>query len=637
MIAISCKDIQKIYGIDEILAGINFTINTGDKIGLIGVNGAGKTTLIKILTGIESKDAGDIFIGKDLTIGYLEQNTRIDSEISAFDYCASVFESVFELEHKMRALEQDMQHMPPNQQHPILDTYAALQTKFEQLDGYTVSSKIRGVLNGLGFTEKEHQKPINQLSGGQKSRVGIARLLLTKPDILFLDEPTNHLDIEAIKWLETYLKEYEGTIVMISHDRYFLDQIVTRILEVENKSIQEYTGNYSAYLTQKKARIESELKQYEQQQKEIQKQEEIIRRFKGHGTEKLTKRAKSREKRLAQMSLVERPTFFKNHFKLHLKSFAKSGKDVLQVENLYKSYGSHTVLKDLSFEIYNGERIGLVGPNGVGKTTLFKILIQEIDANSGKIHWGHHVHPGYYDQELGNLQLNKTVIEEIHDENPTLTLTEVRSLLGAFLFEGDDIEKQIRQLSGGERSRVSLLKLMLSDFNTLFLDEPTNHLDIYAKESLEDALLSYDGTLVAISHDRFFLNKICTKIFELTENGLAVYWGNYDYFQLKKEEATAFETAPISDSNTNKTRLKEKQRKEKEAQQALKKQKQTLKALETSIETHEEKVHQLELDLCDESIYSDPDKSAEVQRDIKRLKDELVELYSQLDEYLEIL
>jgi ATP-binding cassette subfamily F protein 3 len=634
MIALSCNNISKAYGIVEILDQISFTVNVGDKVGLIGVNGAGKTTLIKILTGVETRDSGDIFIAKDLTIGYLEQNTRIDTTISAFDYCESVFSDVFEIENSLRKLEMDMQSTPPDQQAGILEAYAKLQHRFEVLDGYSVNSRIKGILNGLGFAEEDHQKPINQLSGGQKSRVGIARLLLKKPDILFLDEPTNHLDIDAIKWLEGYLKDYSGTIVMISHDRYFLDQIVSKIFEIEDDVLTEYTGNYSQFVTQKQARFESELKQYEIQQKEIQKQEEIIRRFKGHGTEKLTKRAKSREKRLARLSPLERPKVFKKHFRMTLKAGAKSGKDILKVEHLSKSYDALKVFSDLSFEIYNGERIGLIGANGVGKTTLFKILINQLSSDSGEIHWGHNVYPGYYDQELRNLHLEKTILEEIHDENPELTLTEVRSLLGAFLFEGDDYEKRIEQLSGGERSRVSLLKLMLSTSNLLFLDEPTNHLDLYSKETLEEALLGYDGTLVSISHDRYFLNKICTKIFEMTEDGLNIYWGNYDYYLEKKD---ASETPVSVPEPVNRTRAKDQQKKEKELQTALKKQKQALKALESEIESSEQSLHELELLLCDEAVYSNPEKSMEIQQEITQIKKLLEKLYASLDEYLDIL
>ncbi|MDW7662490.1 MAG: ABC-F family ATP-binding cassette domain-containing protein [Bacillota bacterium] len=635
MIALSCNNIHKSYGIETILEDISFTISVGDKVGLIGVNGAGKTTLIKILTGIESKDDGEIFISKDMSIGYLEQNTRIDLTISAFDYCEEIYADVFEVEKQLRALEIEMQNIQPEDQKRIFDQYTLAQERFEAMDGYAVGSRIRGILNGLGFEEIDHHKPINQLSGGQKSRIGIARLLLKQPDILFLDEPTNHLDIDAIKWLENYLKDYTGTIVMISHDRYFLDQVATKIFEIESGELVEYTGNYTHFIHQKNMQYEADLKRFEVQSKEIQKQEEIIRRFKGHGTEKLAKRAKSREKRLAHTAPLERPKLFRSHFKIDLKAGSKSGKDVLKVEDLKKTYDHLKVFENVSFEIYKGERIGLIGPNGVGKTTLFKILISQLEPDEGTITWGHHVMPGYYDQELRNLHLEKSILEEIHDDNPALSLTAVRSLLGAFLFTNDDIEKKINQLSGGERSRVSLLKLMLSTSNILFLDEPTNHLDLYSKETLEDALLGYDGTLVSISHDRYFLNKICSKIFEMTPEGLIVYWGNYDYYQEKKSENLILENPVEEKPVLSKTKQKDQQKREKEILIAEKRKRAALGSLEEEIESLEDDLHTLELSLCVESVFSDPERSLEVQREIVQIKDGLNALYMQLDEMLE--
>ena len=634
MIALSCTGLNKAFGIEPLLEDINFTINAKDKIGLIGVNGAGKTTLMKILMGIESKDSGDLFFAKDLTVGYLEQNTNLDYTHSAFDYCEEVFAEVYALELKMRALEQKMHE---DHSKETMNAYSILQETFEKLDGYSISSRIRGVLTGLGFTEEETVRPINQLSGGQKSRVGVARLLLKRPDILFLDEPTNHLDIAAIKWLEGFLKDYPGTLIMISHDRYFLDQIVTRVFEIEDCELTAYNGNYSDFIKQKKAAYEAELKKFESQQKELNKQETLIRKFKERGTEKLAKRAKSREKRLAHMEIIEQPKLFKAHFKIDLKSGYKSGKDVLAVKTLGKIYGSKEVFHDVSFEVYKGDRIGLIGPNGVGKTTLFKILLGELKPDLGELVWGHHVVPGYYDQELNNLNLDNTVLEEIHDDNPKLSLTEVRNLLGAFLFTGDDIEKRIGMLSGGERGRVSLLKLMLSTSNLLFLDEPTNHLDLYAKETLEEALLNYDGTLITISHDRYFLNKICTKVFELSPEGIEVFWGNYDYYQQKKIEQEAPVADVPADSGLTKTKQKELQRKEKEQKAEVKRQKTALSDLEKAIATSEEALHALEMALCEPEVYSDPIKSQETQQAISKQKLQIERLYSELDELLELL
>lgn len=637
MIALSCSGISKTYGIDTIIEDISFTINAGDKVGLIGVNGAGKTTLMKILSGIESKDAGDLFIAKDMSTGYLEQNTQINLNISAFDYCEEIFSDVFDIEQKMRALEAKMADVDAPDYQKTLNDYSRLQEAFDGHGGYAISSKIRGVLNGLGFDPSEHTKPINQLSGGQKSRVGIARLLLRQPDILFLDEPTNHLDIDAIKWLETFLKEYPGTIVLISHDRYFLDQVTTHIFEIEDHELIAYKGNYSSFIRQKAANYESALKRFEIEQKALQKQEELIRKFKERGTEKLAKRAKSREKRLAHVSPVERPKVFKAHFKINLSAGFKSGSDILKVEKLSKAYEAQPVFSGLDFEMYSGERIGLIGPNGVGKTTLFKVLIGALQADEGKMLWGHNVLSAYYDQELKNLHLEKKVIEEIHDTHPNLTLTEVRTLLGAFLFSNDDVEKYIHQLSGGERSRVSLLKLMLSKANVLFLDEPTNHLDIYSKETLEDALLSYDGTLMAISHDRYFLNKVCSKIFELTPEGLNVYWGNYDYAMEKKLEKALGDAVVDQGPELTKTQQKEIQRKEKEAKAAIRKSKNRMAELEQAIELSEETLASLEEQLCDPEVFSNPEKTLDIQKEMTRLTDEIAESYSELEELLEIL
>jgi len=634
MIALSCTGLSKAFGIDTILEDIGFTINAKDKVGLIGVNGAGKTTLMKILMGIETKDSGDIFVAKDLTVGYLEQNTNLDISHSAYDYCEEVFADIYAIEQQLRSIEEQMK---TNHSDGILNEYSHLQEKFEKCDGYSISSRIRGILTGLGFSENDYTRPINQLSGGQKSRVGVARLLLRKPDILFLDEPTNHLDIEAIKWLEGFLQDYPGTIIMISHDRYFLDQICTRIFEIEDCELTEYSGNYTQFIVQKKANYEAELKKYESQQREINKQETLVRKFKERGTEKLAKRARSREKRLSHMELIEQPKLFHAHFKIDLKSGVKSGKDVLVARYLGKSYGEKNVFHDVNFEMYKGDRIGLIGPNGVGKTTLFKILLGNLNPDSGELLWGHHILPGYYDQELNTLNLENTVLEEIHNDNPKLTLTEVRSLLGAFLFTGDDIEKHIYKLSGGERGRVSLLKLMLSSSNVLFLDEPTNHLDLYSKETLEEALLNYDGTMLTISHDRYFLNKICTKIYELSASGIETFWGNYDYYQQKLAEQSTIGTVDVQESSITKTKQKEIARKEKEKKFEVKRQKLALNELEQTISQSEETLHDLELELCKPEIYLDHTLALKTQQQIQSLKEEIAELYSSLDTLLESL
>jgi len=634
MIALSCTNITKSYGVDTILEDISFTASSGDKIGLIGVNGAGKTTLMKILTGETARDSGEIFTAKEMSIGYLAQHTETDSNMTAFDYCLEVFETVLSMEKQMRALEKQLATATPETSEALLQEYAFLQESFDHASGYAIDSNVRGVLNGLGFEEDAYDKPIQTLSGGQKSRVGIARLLLKKPDILLLDEPTNHLDIAAIKWLETYLRDYSGTLILISHDRYFLDQVTTKIYEIEQKHLTIYTGNYSKYLQMKKERFDAALKKYEIQQKEIQKQEALIRGYKERGTEKLAKRAKSREKRLDKVDRVDKPNLFKAHFSIHLQSNIQSGKDVMSVSHLSKSYNGIPVIKDLSFDIYRGEKIGLIGPNGVGKTTLFKLLLQHIHADSGTVNYGHHVDTGYYDQELQNLSEHATVLDEIHDAHTYMTLTEVRSLLGAFLFSGDDIEKRTTALSGGEKSRLSLLKLMLSGANFLLLDEPTNHLDLQAKEALEEALTAYDGTVFAISHDRYFLNTICTKIFDLTPTGLNVYLGNYDYYLLKLEETLQEETKIDDTEQLTKTKQREIMRREKEKKAENRALKTSLEQCENKIHFEEEELHKLQLALCDEAVFSDNNRAKEVNDAIQAKIEHIETLYLELDEII---
>ena len=634
MIALSCTNIIKSYGIETILENISFTASSGDKIGLIGVNGAGKTTLMKILTGEVTRDSGDIFTAKDMSIGYLAQHTETDSTTTAFDYCLEVFEDILSMEQKMRALEKALATATPESSEALLRDYAFLQETFDQASGYAVDSNVRGVLNGLGFEQDAYEKPLQALSGGQKSRVGIARLLLKKPDILLLDEPTNHLDITAIKWLETYLREYSGTLILISHDRYFLDQVTTKIYEIEQKHLTIYTGNYSQYLHVKKERFEAALKKYEIQQKEVQKQEALIRGYKERGTEKLAKRAKSREKRLDKVERIDKPNLFKAHFSIHLQSNVQSGKEVLSVSHLSKSYGGAPVIKDLSFDIYRGEKIGLIGPNGVGKTTLFKLLLQQIATDSGSVRYGHHVDTGYYDQELQNLSENATVLDEIHDAHTYMTLTEVRSLLGAFLFAGDDIEKSVTALSGGEKSRLSLLKLMLSGANFLLLDEPTNHLDLQAKEALEEALSAYDGTVFAISHDRYFLNTICTKIFELTPAGLNVYVGNYDYYLQKLEETLREDNESDDAEQLTKTKQREIMHREKEKKSEERALKASLEKCEHQIHLEEEALHKLQLSLCDEAVFSDSNRAKEVNDAILAKTESIESLYLELDEII---
>ncbi len=507
MIILSCNSIYKSYVVDMILEDISFNIEDGDKIGLVGLNGSGKTTLLDVLVGETPMDRGDIYIRKDLNIGYLKQHAKLDSQNTIFDECLLVFKPLMDMEARLRELEKGIGHEGAKGQSEKLDKlmneYSHLLEKFDELNGYGYRSEIKGVLKGLGFKEDEFDKSVNVLSGGQKARLSLAKLLLEKPDLLLLDEPTNHLDIDAINWLESYLKEYKGAVLVISHDRYFLDNLVNRIFHLENRKLKVYNTNYSKFMERRKKELEVLKKTYENQQKEIKRQEEIIKRFSNYGDRRYIKQAQSRQKLLDRMKTVDKPMDSKR-MKITFEPKVKSGRDVLRVEGLGKSFDDFKLLEDINFTIYRGEKVGLIGPNGIGKTTLFKMILGQIPHDEGEIILGHHVHIGYFDQEQTNLNLNNTVIDEIWDENPKLDHYQIRTILSRFMFIGDDIFKEIEELSGGERGRLALLKLMLSKANFLMMDEPTNHLDIYSKEVLEDALNDYEGTLLVISHDRYF-------------------------------------------------------------------------------------------------------------------------------------
>lgn len=637
MIALSVNQVYKSFGVTSILEDISFTVSQGDKVGLIGRNGAGKTTLFKILKGEYTADNGNIYMAKGAEVGYLEQIPALESAVTLFDYCLEIFRPLLDQESQLRQLEHDIADFGKKGQEPpksLLDDYSHKLEDFQRHNGYGFRSEVRGVLKGLGFSDGEFERSVSELSGGQKSRLGIGRLLLRRPEILLLDEPTNHLDIQAVSWLESFLKSYDGTLIIISHDRYFLDQIVTKVFEVENKALTTYTGNYSDYVKQKAQIFETALRTYEQQQKVVEKQEEIIRRFKGHGTEKLVKRAKSREKMLEKMDMVDRPIQYTKRAKIHLSTRIKSGEDVLFAEGLSKSYGEKHLFSNVDLSVFRGERIGLIGPNGIGKTTLFKMIMGNEPYDQGKIKYGHHVEIGMYDQEQSNLNPQNDLVSEISDEDPRLSVTEIRGMLGGFLFHGDDVYKKIHQLSGGEKGRVSLLKLMMSEANLLLMDEPTNHLDIDSKEALEDALEGYDGTIIVISHDRYFLNKICTKIIDLTPDGAVTYLGNYDYFK-EKTSAPLADALDIDEPAKTKTQAKEDRRKEKEKQMQERQKKQGITQLESRIETIETELSDIEAMLCEESVYSDSKLVKELGEQMTRLKEELENCYSEWAELSE--
>ena len=545
MIVLSATEITKEYGTDVILKDVSFHVNAGDRIGLIGQNGAGKTTLLKILAGDMPYEHGNIFVSSDLTIGYLRQKDDFSPDATVLEEVYRIFAPLKQAEEEMHRLSDEIALCAEKGEavDRLLERYDALQTKFERDGGYSYKSEIGGVLSSMAFDESFYSKKISMLSGGERTRLALACMLLRKPDLLMLDEPTNHLDIGTLKWLEQYLKAYKGTILVISHDRYFLDQLVNRIFEVENHKLYTYEGNYSTFAEKKAARRAAEMKKYEKQQTEIARQEEIIRRFKQHNTEHLTKRALSREKMLEHMERAERPEDLPDKVKIKFRQDYKSGNDVLLGEQLAKGFGAgetrRELFREVDFDIKRGERICIVGPNGVGKTTLLKIMMGLIPPDSGRIKKGHNVAFGYYDQGQRLLNDANTVLGELKEAYHLYSDTDMRSILGRFLFRGEDVFLDVGSLSGGEKARLSLLKMMLCGANTLILDEPTNHLDIDSKEIFEEALLDFEGTVIVVSHDRYFLNRIPTRIFELSPDGITEYLGNYDYYTEKRQAAAS--------------------------------------------------------------------------------------------------
>ncbi|MDO5780715.1 MAG: ABC-F family ATP-binding cassette domain-containing protein, partial [Clostridium sp.] len=565
MIILSCKDICKSYGIRDVLKDITFSINDGDKVGIIGANGEGKSTLFKIITKEISQDSGEIFIDKNKTLGYLSQNLALDSDKNIYEEALSVFHELLNIEERLSSLEIKMNE-PYDENNAsyhdkLIKDYTTLQDIYSHKGGYVYKGEISRVLKGLGFTEDDFYKSINTLSGGQKTRVALCKLLLRKPDIILLDEPTNHLDLEAISWLEDYMKNYKGTVLVISHDRFFLDSVTTSTFEVIGGKVECYNVPYSKFIDLRKKNYEAKLKAYNLQQAEIKRQEAIIERFRSFNREKSIRAAESREKALDKMERIEAPTHEKEGSKIKFEASIKSGYDVLHIEDMNKSYGEKTLFTNLNIDLKRGEKVALIGENGRGKTTLFKIIMDKVEADKGIKVLGTNVNVGYYDQEQSDLNLDKTILDEVWDEFPNLTTSKLRSYLASFLFTGDDVFKVINTLSGGEKCRINLLKLMLSKSNLLLLDEPTNHLDIISREALEDAILEYDGTLMVISHDRYFLNKVIGRILELKEEGVSEYLGNYSYYQEKKLNPTRFEDYEELANGKTKTQLKDEKKK----------------------------------------------------------------------------
>lgn len=643
MIMLSCNKVSKSFGVETILENISFSVNEGDKIGIVGVNGTGKTTLFKVITGILPHDRGEIFTSKNCRLGYLEQNTNFYSEKTIYGEVVSVFSDLIGAEEELRSLEHQIASLSDkggssgDQLKKTMDIYGKKYEEFEKNNGYAYKSEVRGTLKGLGFSDEEMDKSVNVLSGGEKTRVLLAKLLLSKPSLLLLDEPTNHLDADAIEWLEGFLRSYEETIMIISHDRYFLDQSVNRIFEMENKNLTTYNGNYTDYQKQAKINREIRLRQYENQQRDIKKQEESIERLKAYGREKHLKRARSKEKMLDKVDRLEKPQELRKKARFNFVLRHHSGNDVLKVQGLAKSFDDRKLFEGVDFDLYRGEKVALIGPNGVGKSTLFKIIMGDESQDHGDYKLGQGVDIAYFHQEQKSLNLENTIIDEVWDDNPHMTQTEVRNLLGAFLFEGEDVFKSIRSLSGGERARVAILKLILSRSNLLLLDEPTNHLDIDSKEVLEDALKEYEGTLLTISHDRYFLNTVVDRILVLKPDGVEEYLGNYEYYQnKKKQESEKSHLADMEDQvSKTKTQIREERRREKELKKNENKAKKLIKDLEVEIELTEKQIGGLDHMLCQEEVYTSPERMKEVNQEKSDLEKRLSKLYDKWEQIIE--
>ena len=636
---LACQNICKAFGDNEVLKNASFHIEEREKAAIVGINGAGKSTLLKIIIGEMAADDGQTVINKGATIGYLAQHQEMQSGNTIFDELLTVKQDVLDLEARIRSMELSMKQAEGAELQELMDQYARLSHEFEQKNGYAWKSEITGVLKGLGFTEEDFSKHVDTLSGGQKTRVSLGKLLLSKPDIIMLDEPTNHLDMGSITWLETFLMNYQGAVLIVSHDRYFLNRVVTKVIEIDQGEVTTFMGNYSDYAQKKAMLREAQMQAYLNQQREIKHQEEVIAKLKSFNREKSIKRAESREKMLDKLDVLDKPSEVKADMHIELEPRVVSGNDVLTVLGLSKAFPPQTLFKDIDFEIKRGERVALIGSNGTGKTTILKILNQVLPADEGEVHLGSRVQIGYYDQEHHVLHMEKTVFEELSDAYPTLTNTKIRNVLAAFLFTGDDVFKRIKDLSGGERGRVSLAKLMLSEANFLILDEPTNHLDIVSKEVLEDALNHYTGTVLFVSHDRYFINTVATRILELENQGLTNYIGNYDYYLEKKETMVNFTAAPSkmvsveeATADTD-SKLDWKQQKEQQAQ--LRKKQNELKKVESRIEELEDRDKEIDAELEKKEIFTNVAEVTKLSKEKDAIQTKLEELYEKWEELSE--
>lgn len=638
---LACQNISKAFGTKEILHDVNFHINEKEKIAIVGINGSGKTTLLKIIMGEETPDNGQVIIAKDTTIGYLSQHQDISFDNTIYGEMLATKQYILDLETSIRKLEKDMKHAEGEELEKILETYNRLSSKYDRDNGYSYESEITGVLKGLGFSPEDYDRHINTLSGGQKMRIALGRLLLTRPDLIILDEPTNHLDMPSISWLEGFLASYSGSVLIVSHDRYFIDRIVTKVIEIDNKKATIYHGNYT-YFADKRAELRaSMMKAYLNQQAQIKHQEAVITKLKQFNREKSIKRAESREKMLDKIDVLDKPTEITSEMRLTLEPSVESGNDVLTVSHLAKSFGKEALFTDLDFEIKRGEKVALIGGNGTGKTTILKMINHIVSKDAGTIALGSRVHIGYYDQEHQVLSLHKTIFEEISDAYPDLNNTKIRNVLAAFLFTGDDVFKKIEDLSGGERGRVSLAKLMLSPANFLILDEPTNHLDIQSKSILEDAIRSYTGTVLVVSHDRYFINRIATRILELKDQKLYSFIGNYEYYDSHKEQvytaaaAVAPESADsVPDTTAPVSSAKDDYKKQKEEQARIRKKENDIKKTEQQIEQIEAEISEIDREFEKPEIATNSAKLGELSKKREELSSKLSALYEAWEDLL---
>ena len=667
---LACKNITKSYGTDVILNQVSFHINEREKAAIVGINGAGKSTLLKIIMGELAADEGEVILAKDATIGYLAQHQELSSESTIYDEMLTVKADVIRLEENIRSLERQMKEVDGEELTRLLNTYTRLTHEFEHKNGYAYKSEVVGILKGLGFTQEEFTKPITTLSGGQKTRVALGKLLLSTQDLILLDEPTNHLDMESIAWLENFLVNYSGAVVVVAHDRYFLDKVVTKVVELEGSKAVMYEGNYTAFAQKKEAQRETVLRHYFNQQREIKRQEEVIAKPPSFNREKSIKRAESREKMLEKVERIEKPAQVNSRMDIRLEPHVISGNDVLTVRGLSKAFGSNLLFENINFEIKREEKVAIIGNNGTGKTTLLKIINGLEPADSGEIRLGTRVKIGYYDQEHQVLDPKKTIFEEIQDEYPHMNDTAIRNTLAAFLFTNDDVFKLIGSISGGERGRVSLAKLMLSEANLLILDEPTNHLDITSKEILENAIRSYTGTVLYVSHDRYFINRTATRILDLTAHSLVNYIGNYDYYLEKKADveraqlgtASAPAGAALSqtaDRNVRNLRINQSTgsaqgtiwsaakpqtqsegklvwQQQKEEQARIRKHQNDLKKLENEIQSLEARNQEIDELLTREEVFTDPERLMELNKEKQETETRLEQLMEKWEEMAEM-